>query len=63
LSEPNPKELYYQPFAKSCGVWDRLGDGRKLLGEEAAENYRRIRQLCKEDVLNLENRLKTFNFK
>jgi hypothetical protein len=58
-AEPNPKELYYQPFAKFCSVWDHLGGGRKLLGEEAAKNYERIRRLCQEDVLNLENRIKT----
>jgi len=56
--EPNPKELYYQPFADFCSVRHHLGEGRKRLGEETAKNYKRIRRLCQEDVLNLENRIK-----
>ena len=60
LKESNPKEAYYEPFAKYLGIFNRgrLGGGRKELGEEAAKNYERIRRLCQEDVLNLENRIK-----
>lgn len=59
-NEPNPKEAYYEPFAKYLGIFNRgkLGGGRKELGEEAAKNYQRIKQLCQEDVVNLESRIK-----
>ena len=52
----DPKERYYEPFAKERGVWGRLGQGRKTLGQEAAKNYSRIRQLC-DEVRELEGRI------
>ncbi len=54
---PNPKEAYFEPFAKSRGVVDGPGQGRKTLAREAAGDYKRIRQLCREDVASLEERL------
>ncbi len=56
---PNPKETYFEPFARSRGVVDGPGQGRKTLAREAAGNYTRIRTLCREDVASLEGRLKT----
>lgn len=54
---PNPKEAYFEPFAKTRGLTDEPGQGRKTLAREAAANYRRIRELCHEDVASLEGRL------
>lgn len=53
----NPKETYYLSYAKQRGVAGELGEGRKTLGMEAARNYSRLRQLCPEDIGNLEQRL------
>lgn len=53
-NERDPKERYYRPFAQQRGVVSRLGDGRKLLGIEAARRYDRIRQRCPEDIVALE---------
>ena len=55
--EVNPKEIYFEPFAEQRGVRARLGGGRKILAEEAARRYNHIRQLCPEDVANLEGRI------
>ena len=59
-NEENPKERYFEPIVRSRGVLDFPGEGRKLLAEEAARHYRRIRQLCREDILNLETRIRTW---
>lgn len=58
--EINPKEEYFLPFAKQRNVIDSPGEGRKILAEEAAKRYNRIRQLCPEDIENLENRMNLF---
>jgi hypothetical protein len=54
---PDSKEAYFEPFAKSQGVIDGPGHGRKTLAIQAAANYRRIRDLCREDVASLQDRL------
>ena len=59
-SEENPKERYFETIARLRGVLDSPGQGRKILAEEAADHYRRIRQLCREDILNLETRIRTW---
>jgi len=56
--EPNPKEVYFVPYAEQRGVEHELSNGRKVLAEQAARRYKRIRRLCKEDVANLEGRIK-----
>jgi len=56
-SERDPKERYYEPFAKLSGVWDQLAEGRKTLAEEAACRYTKIRQRCPEDIKALENKI------
>jgi hypothetical protein len=54
----DPKEHYYKPFARQRGVLDQLYEGRRVLAEEAARNYKRIRRLCVEDVQALEQRIR-----
>lgn len=57
-AERDVKEAYYQPFAKSQGVFNSPGEGRRKLAEEAERRYRRVRQLCPEDVEALEERIR-----
>ncbi|MDM8545841.1 hypothetical protein [Candidatus Venteria ishoeyi] len=47
----DPKEAYYEPYKRAHNKT------RKTLGKEAAKNYRRIRQLCPEDIGGLEYRV------
>jgi hypothetical protein len=49
-NEVHPKERYFEPFARSRGVIDEPGQGRRVLSLEAAHRYARIRKLCPEDV-------------
>jgi hypothetical protein len=56
--EKHPKETYYEPYARDRGILNSPGQGRKTLGQEAARSYGRIKQLCPEDIANLEDRLK-----
>lgn len=58
--EVNPKELYFEVLAQRRRVSKGPGGGRKALGEEAARNYSRIRQLCTEDIQNLEQNIENF---
>ncbi len=51
----NPKETYFEPLAKRVGVFAEPGNGRQPLGEQAAKQYaKKLRVLCKEDLLALE---------
>lgn len=59
-AETNSKEIYYEPFARARGVVDQPGGGRKLLAQEAARRYDRVRRLCPEDVQRLEARVRAF---
>lgn len=56
-AEVHVKEQYFEPLARSRGVSDGLGGGRKLLGEEAAGNINAIRTKCVEDFDRLALRL------
>ena len=56
-SEVNPKEAYFEPFARQRGVIDLPAQGRKMLAREAARNYKRVHDRCPEDVVALEDRL------
>ena len=58
--EINPKEIYFEPYTRQRGGQNALGGGRKPLAEEAARRYNRIRQLCPEDVENLETRISSW---
>jgi hypothetical protein len=55
--ERDPKEHYFKPIAKARGLLDSVGQGRELLGHEAARNYAKVRQNCPE-VLDLETRIR-----
>ena len=55
--EEHPKENYYLLFAEKRGVKEAAAEGRKILAQEAAAVYRRLRQRCKEDIQNLETRI------
>lgn len=57
-AEREAKETYYLPFAKSRGMADTPGEGRRRLAKEAAQRYSRVRQLCPEDVGMLEERIR-----
>jgi hypothetical protein len=46
--EPHVKERYFEPYAEQRGVDEGQFGGRKPLGEEAARNYRTLRQHCEE---------------
>jgi hypothetical protein len=58
--EINPKETYFLPFSQQRRLLDAPGEGRKPLAEEAARRYDRVRQLCPEDIGNIEDRIKTW---
>ena len=67
--EVHPKENYFLPFAEmrsalrssaSLSLLDEPGEGRRTLAEEAARQYRRIRQLCPEDIAILEDRIRAW---
>lgn len=57
-AECDPKEIYFMPFAEQCGVVQMPAEGRKILAEEAARRYDRIRQLCPEDIAALEGKIR-----
>jgi hypothetical protein len=57
-AERDAKETYYLPFARSRGMLDTPGEGRRRLAKEAAQRYSRVRQLCPEDVGMLEVRIR-----
>lgn len=46
--EPQVKERYFEPYAEQRGVDEGQFGGRRPLGEEAARNYRTVRQHCDE---------------
>lgn len=58
-AERDAKEAYYKPFARSRGMLDTPGEGRRKLAKEAAQRYGRVRQLCSEDIGALERRIRT----
>ena len=53
----DPKEAYYEPFAKSRKVFEKPAEGRAELMNESVKRYRRIRQLCPE-LQRLEDRIR-----
>ncbi|MEA3308694.1 MAG: hypothetical protein U9Q70_04175 [Chloroflexota bacterium] len=56
-AECHPKEHYFEPLVKQRELFNTPAAGRKILAEEAARRYMRIRQLCPEDILPLEARV------
>ncbi|OKH31446.1 hypothetical protein NIES2119_28640 [[Phormidium ambiguum] IAM M-71] len=59
-NEINPKETYFLPLSQQRNLLNDPGEGRKTLAEEAARKYDRIRQLCPEDIVNLETRINAY---
>ena len=59
-SEPNPKERYFEPFARSRNVSDGPGGGRKALANAAARRIGRICRLCQEDFAALRDRVSAY---
>lgn len=57
--EIDPKERYFVPLVAERGLQDTPGEGRKILAEEAASHYSRIRQRCSE-VEELEARVQAW---
>lgn len=57
-AERDPKERYYDEVVRKRGLKMAPFEGRAELAREAAGNYRRIAQLCPEDIGVLEKRLK-----
>lgn len=57
-AERDPKERYFVPLARRRGLLDAPGQGRRQLSEEAARSYARLRQLCREDLWALEERVR-----
>ena len=55
--EPQLKERYFDPYAEQRGVDEDQFGGRGPLGEEAARNYRTIRQHC-EELQELEQKIR-----
>ncbi len=53
------KERYFDEFARSRGLSDAVGGGRKRLGEEAAHHVDAIRRKCPEDFDHLARRIET----
>lgn len=46
--EPHAKEVHFDPLAQRLGVAHSPGQGREVLGRDAAANYQRLRTLCPE---------------
>jgi len=55
-AEREAKETYYEPYADLRGLLDAPGDGREVLGREAATRYGTVRSRCPE-VASLEARV------
>ncbi|MCL2825182.1 MAG: hypothetical protein FWD57_14425 [Polyangiaceae bacterium] len=57
--ELKPKDTFYYPYVVRRGIAGRLGDGRQILGQEAARNIKTLLARCPE-VRNLEKRIADF---
>lgn len=58
-SELNPKETYFEVWARNAGVDQGPAGGRVELGKTAGKQYKRVRALCPE-VADLEARIKAW---
>ncbi len=56
--ERDPKEKYFDPLVAHRRLEGEAGGGRKRLGIESAENYRRLASRCREDIQVLETRIR-----
>jgi hypothetical protein len=59
-AEPHCKEVDFETYARQRGLSAAPFGGRKLIGLEAARNFGRIRDLCDEDLGELERRLEVW---
>ena len=59
-AEVSVKENYFKPLAEQRGVVSTPGEGREVLGKEAARKIPTIRKKCHEDFDSLAQRLETF---
>jgi hypothetical protein len=59
-AECDPKEVYFMPFSEQQGVVQTPSEGRKILAEESGRRYDRIKQLCPEDVAELEDKIRAW---
>jgi len=59
-NECDPKEAFFEPFARERRVFDLPAEGRHELMREAVRRYRRIRVLCRELQL-LEQRIRSID--
>jgi hypothetical protein len=57
-AEANAKEAYFERYVREKGLTAAPFGGRLRLGQQAGQNYPRIRKLCPEDVAELEKRLR-----
>ena len=57
--EVQVKEIYFETLVAQREITDDLGQGRRVLGEEAARNIDAIRQKCPEDFDALARRLES----
>lgn len=57
-AERKSKTSYFMRFAEQRSLLEARCQGRGLLAEEAAKRYDRIRQLCPEDIQELEKNLR-----
>lgn len=56
-ADANPKEGYFEPYARQRGLAEAVAGGRKALAREAAGAYERLRQRSPE-VAELEERIR-----
>jgi hypothetical protein len=59
-AERDPKERYFSRLARQRKLLNEPGGGRKILSEEAARRYDRIRRRCPEDIAALEDRIRAW---
>ena len=57
-AERKSKTSYFMRFAEQRSLLEARCQGRGLLAEEAAKRYDRVRQLCPEDIQELEKNLR-----
>jgi len=58
-SDNNPKGRLYYPYVVRRGIEGKVGEGRQILGQEAARNIKALLARCPE-VRNLEKRIADF---
>ncbi|NTW01908.1 MAG: hypothetical protein HGA19_11565 [Oscillochloris sp.] len=57
-AERDPKEAYFDPYVQMRSLANTPGTGRQTLGRQAGQRYDRLRQICPEDIVALEERVR-----